>query len=345
LFGRGRPFLPPLRFGLLTTAIEALRPTSTVRNAARWLLREGAEVGILHHGRETVVKSEADLPDSDLQIVGLHFDRWKSSPPDPPPPEKEFRVLQAVTALRHVYLRLPGITDASLSFLAGNPDLRSLSVLTQAGAVLNGPQDLTFTLHDAAIGGRTVGAPNVANSLVVADGLFGVTLDFGPGAFDGSSRWLQIAVRPGGSATAPTELSPRTPITSLGYPIGWEGLHTRSPHANGLQIIQGAGSARLHLRTDQGTTNVAQDFIIANEANQIHFQWLGAGLANRLSAMTIATDGNVGVGTGNPTTRLDVAGVVKASGTHPAWSWPSMRTGPENCVSAAGPTTPRWRAS
>lgn len=128
LFGPGRPILPPPRFGLLTTAIEALRPTSTVRDAARWLLREGAEVGILHDGLETVAKSEADLPDSDLRIVGLHFDRWKSSPPDPPPPEKEFRVLQAVTTLRHVYLRLPGITDASLSFLAGNPDLRSLTV-------------------------------------------------------------------------------------------------------------------------------------------------------------------------------------------------------------------------
>lgn len=291
--------------------------------------------------------------------------------------------------LRFLVLCAIGLGPAVLSAYSQGSAFTYQGVLTQAGAVLNGPQDLTFTLHDAAIGGRTVGAPNVANNLAVADGLFAVTLDFGPGAFDGSSRWLQIAVRPGGSATAPTELSPRTPITptpyamfaarssatgltgqigagqiaagsvgsaaivsgsigpahiapsaslwdrtgtalsytsgnvgigltqpitSLGYPTGWEGLHSRSPRGDGLQIIQGAGSARLHLRSDQGITNVAQDFVIANEANHVEFGWLGAGLANRLSTMTIATDGNVGVGTRNPATRLDVAGVVKASG-------------------------------
>ncbi len=97
------------------------------------------------------------------------------------------------------------------------------------------------------------------------------------------------------------------PITSIGYPgSGWDGLHTRGPSDNGLQIIQGVNSARLHLRADNNITNVAQDFIMANGADRIDFMWLGSGLANRLLAMTIATNGNVGIAGEVTTTAVNI---------------------------------------
>src|SRR4249920_3332927 len=68
--------------------------------------------------------------------------------------------------------------------------------LTSNGVLINGSNDLTFTLYDAPSGGATVGMSNVVNDVAVSNGLFTVTLDFA-GAFDGSARWLQIAVRPG----------------------------------------------------------------------------------------------------------------------------------------------------
>jgi hypothetical protein len=92
------------------------------------------------------------------------------------------------------------------------------------------------------------------------------------------------------------------PISSILYPGGWDGLHIRSASGNGLEIIQGSTSARLHLRTDSNVTNYSQDFVIANGANKVDFMWLGAGLGNRLIAMTIATNGN-----------LTVAGTVTAN--------------------------------
>ncbi len=113
--------------GTVQTSMPARQP-ATVRDAARWLARERAEFRIVSNGREFAVRSEADIPEGDFQIVNLTFDRWKSSPPEPPPPEREFEVLHAVKTLRHAYLRLPGITDAALAFLAGNPDLESLTI-------------------------------------------------------------------------------------------------------------------------------------------------------------------------------------------------------------------------
>ena len=104
------------------------------------------------------------------------------------------------------------------------------------------------------------------------------------------------------------------PLGSIGYPSDWNGLHTRSLAGHGLHVIHGANSARLHLRADNNITNVAQDFIIANGANQVDFLWLGGGLANRLQVMTIATNGNVGLGTSTPTEKLHVAGNIRATG-------------------------------
>ena len=99
-----------------------------MREAALWLVKERADFKILSAGREIDVKSEQDLPAGDFQIVYLWFDRWASSPAQPPPPEDEFAVMHAVKTLRFAFLRLPGLSDAPFAFLAGNTNLTTLII-------------------------------------------------------------------------------------------------------------------------------------------------------------------------------------------------------------------------
>ena len=89
--------------------------------------------------------------------------------------------------------------------------------LTENGVAANGANDLTFTLYDAGNGGTPVGASNVVNDLAVTNGLFTVTLDFGA-AFDGSARWLEIAVHGPGEPIY-TTLAPRQALTPTPYAI------------------------------------------------------------------------------------------------------------------------------
>ena len=55
-----------------------------------------------------------------------------------------------------------------------------------------------------------------SNAVVVSNGLFTVTLDFGTGVFNGDARWLDIAVKTN-SAGGFTTLMPRQPLTPSPY--------------------------------------------------------------------------------------------------------------------------------
>ncbi|SPE54681.1 exported hypothetical protein [Verrucomicrobia bacterium] len=91
--------------------------------------------------------------------------------------------------------------------------------LTDSASPANGNYDLEFYLRDAASGGSPVGTTNAIAPVAVSNGLFTVTLDFGAGVFDGTSRWLEIGVRTNGSLAAYTTLSPRQALTPSPYAI------------------------------------------------------------------------------------------------------------------------------
>lgn len=146
-----------------------------------------------------------------------------------------------------------------------------------SGAPANGAHDLTFTLYDAATGGATVGTSNSFNDLVITGGLFTVQLDFGPAAFNGSPRWLQIAARSGASAGAYSSLVPRQPITAVPYAV-----FAGNVAASGVvgTLPASALPANVPVRTG----------------------------GNTFSGDQIVTSGNVGIGTVTPATLLDVSG-------------------------------------
>jgi trimeric autotransporter adhesin len=87
--------------------------------------------------------------------------------------------------------------------------------LSDAGSPANGDYDLQFALQDENAG--TIGPLLVQQDVPVAGGLFTVRLDFGPAAFDGSRRFLQVAVRRGAETGAFTALLPRSEVTASPY--------------------------------------------------------------------------------------------------------------------------------
>ncbi len=92
--------------------------------------------------------------------------------------------------------------------------------LNDGGSPANGNYDLRFTIYDATnIPGTVIAGPITNAATAVSNGLFTSTLDFGPGVFTGSARWLDIGVRTNGSVNAFTVLSPRQPLTPAPYAI------------------------------------------------------------------------------------------------------------------------------
>lgn len=89
--------------------------------------------------------------------------------------------------------------------------------LTQNGESANGAFDLRFSMFNVATGGSpSFGTITLANTSI-SNGIFSTYLDFGPGAFDGSARWLEIGARPSGSLAPFTALTPRQALTATPY--------------------------------------------------------------------------------------------------------------------------------
>ncbi|MBI2955519.1 MAG: tail fiber domain-containing protein [Chloroflexi bacterium] len=106
--------------------------------------------------------------------------------------------------------------------------------INQGGSPLNGTADFQFSLWDAQTGGNRIGATQTVVNATVTNGAFSVEVnaggEFGANAFDGSARWLEVAVKsPSGSAEGYTTLSPRQPLTRVPYALYsetalWSGL-------------------------------------------------------------------------------------------------------------------------
>src|SRR5712692_4759084 len=143
--------------------------------------------------------------------------------------------------------------------------------LVENGAAANGLYDLSFSAWVAASGPSQVGGTLSTNGVPVSNGLFTLTLDFGPGIFTGPDRWLEIVVRTNGSGAFAT-LAPRQKLTATPYAITAGNLTGVVPNA-------GVG----------GTYSSAVTF--NNPANS--FTGNGGGLSN-VNALTLGGIGNNG---------------------------------------------------
>lgn len=86
------------------------------------------------------------------------------------------------------------------------------------GKDLNGKYDMQFSLYDAAVDGEQVGNTISIEDVVVKSCQFTTQLDFGDDAFNGDSRYLEIAARKAGTDD-PQEVFPRQAILATPYAL------------------------------------------------------------------------------------------------------------------------------
>lgn len=78
--------------------------------------------------------------------------------------------------------------------------------------------DLEFKLWDDPTAGSQIPPTVTKTGIPITDGLFSVHLNFGPAAFDGEDRYLEIGVKCTGDISF-TTLGPRQPITPVPYAL------------------------------------------------------------------------------------------------------------------------------
>jgi len=90
--------------------------------------------------------------------------------------------------------------------------------LNSSGSPANGSYDLAFTLFATNTSGVAVAGPVTNIAVAVTNGLFTTLVDFGPGAFTGTSNWLTLAVSTNGANSFNT-LAPRQQVTPTPYAL------------------------------------------------------------------------------------------------------------------------------
>lgn len=202
--------------------------------------------------------------------------------------------------------------------------------LTGNGAVVSGNYDLQFTLYNAVSGGGVVAGPLVITPVEVANGLFTVRLDFGPGVFIGGPRWLDVAVRPTGVGNY-TSLSPRNEVTSSPYAIRAQSAGVADSgggggsvwSVNGGSAYYNAGNVGIGTSTPKGALQLASGGLAVTGGSS-PYTGAGAGVFMESGAsggLLFAYDysagatrnlllnspgGNVGIGTTTPASKLTV---------------------------------------
>lgn len=119
---------------------------------------------------------------------------------------------RAVLSIRYCLLLMLGILMCKVVFAQ---PFTYQGMLREREVPANRTYDFQFSLWTAPIGGAQVGPTLTRPSVRVVNGLFTVELDFG-NVWNGSDRYLQIAVRPAGSGPY-TVLSPRVKVSRAPY--------------------------------------------------------------------------------------------------------------------------------
>ena len=240
-------------------------------------------------------------------------------------------------------MKLPLLLLALLTApaLAQSTALTYQGRLDDAGQPANGVYDLRFRLMniDETQAGPTLCADNVQ----VQDGLFTVIIDFGPQFATTNTRSLEVQVRANSAlscsdATGFTTLSPRQPITlapaaqhAITAATAFSATSLSAPDGspNPAVFIDNSGNAAMGTLAPTSKLHIVGGDI---EAGALGHEWVfhtrshagsdflqitdrDNGAAQFQRGLVIHQNGNIGIGTTLPASRLDVRGDVRLGPT------------------------------
>jgi hypothetical protein len=184
--------------------------------------------------------------------------------------------------------------------------------LTQNGTPSDGTVDLAVEPFGSVNGSDSLAPVLVLEDVPVAEGLFTVDIDFGPGFFVGDAVWLQIGVREGDQTGAFEPLSPRqeltaTPHAQLAQAVAINGIDGDAV-ADGTLGADDVDAGAVQLRIDDGcgaSDDRALTGVAADGTGTCRRFW-------RVGGNAVADGDFIGVTNGEPL-RLQVAPAGQAA--------------------------------
>jgi len=169
--------------------------------------------------------------------------------------------------------------------------------LNGATGPVNGIYDLGFTLYTTNVTGTPLAGPVLASNTAVTNGLFTVTVDFGPGIFTGASNWLAIGVRTNGAVLF-VELVPRQLITPTPFALVAATLSgvVSSQNLPGFQSTNsydtiGGGFNNQNSPAGRNTIGGGADNITGYNGDNDEFDTIGGGFGNLIQSSQYGTIG------------------------------------------------------
>lgn len=195
--------------------------------------------------------------------------------------------------------------------------------LRKGGLPYTGSADLVLRMYDAPTLGNQVGGDVAIAGASVTNGLFVVTPDFGPGAFNGNARWLEVAVQTPGD-DAYTTLDPRQALTPAPYALyagaaptsgggssQWANVPAGIQYTAGTVGIGTSATPSAKLRIDQNATTTGNPLWISSANPNYAVLAMGNSGANGYgiydpSSANHYFAGKLGIGTTTPAYPIDV---------------------------------------
>lgn len=210
-------------------------------------------------------------------------------------------------SLRSLTVTLLVVLSPMLSAQAQTTAFNFQGRLNSLGLPVHGNHDLRFTVYGSAAGADLISGPITISPVAVKNGVFNCRLDFGDQVYNGAARWLEIGVRPTGTTTF-TNLSPRVELTSAPYAV------RAREAAVATTVVNGAAVKSVNSLKDNVTLAAGPNVSITPSGNTLTIGATGGGGGgwSTVNNNTYFTNGNVGIGTNAPTSKVEIVGAQNA---------------------------------